>query len=89
MKNILDSLKNIDNKIVIVPFIIYGIHIIVKIVYNIFQMNLLCGEGKKYSFCDYSFFSGKAYLGSNIVWFMDTIFPLLLLAIVLYLNYSG
>jgi hypothetical protein len=87
MKDILDSLKNIDNKIAI-PFIIFGIHMIVRIIYNISQMNLLCGEEKKYSFCDYSFFSGKAYPESNIVWFMDTIFPLLLLIIVLYLNYS-
>lgn len=96
MGNLMDSISHIlykvvililisqkfsmKNKIVLVCSLLLLIQIILEIVYGISQSTYICGEGRKFKFCDYSWFT--SYGESNINYMMNII-PTLIILILL------
>ncbi|MAD57216.1 MAG: hypothetical protein CMK44_01405 [Porticoccus sp.] len=70
----------IKNKIVLVCLLLLLLQIILQVVYAISQSSYICGEGRKYKFCDYSWFT--SYGASNINYMLDIIPTLVILILV-------
>jgi len=79
--------NKIKEKYLIIPLSLIGLQVIMKLTTTLSQTSFACGNGKKYYFCDFSFFS--SYQDSSINWFLETIPIFSILIIILYFKYKG
>lgn len=79
--------NEIKEKYLIIPLSLIAIQVIMKLTTTLSQTSIACGNGKKYSFCDFSLFS--SYQDSSINWFLETIPIFSILIIILYFKYKG
>lgn len=76
---------SMKNKVVLACSLLLMIQIVLQIIYTISQSSYICGEGRKFKICDYSWFT--SYGESNLNYMLDII-PTLIILILLVKNNS-